>query len=98
MLGEPGRERQDGQRRVHRGRAWNERRVADEETLHVVRLAVPVDDRPRWVVSHPAAALDVRRGETGPADLRRTGGLEHVPAEAEGRADPPEPRPRGGGP
>ena len=78
VVGEPGRERHDRQRRVDGQRARDQRAVADEEALDVVRLAVPVDDRARRVVAHPARALDVRGGEPGPADLRRARGLEHV--------------------
>ena len=82
-LGDPRRERHDRQRRVHGQRARDERRVADEEPLDLVRLAVAVDHRPRRVVAHPAAALDVRRREAGPADLLRARSLEHLAAEVE---------------
>ncbi len=60
------------------------------------------------IVAHPAAALHVGGDEAGPADLRRTGRLEHVAAEPERlvdalvldrpgsrpRAAPRRPRPR----
>ena len=87
VFGDPSRERHDRQRRVHGQRARDERRVADEEALDVVRLAVAVDHRPRRVVAHPAAALDVRRREPCPADLLGARRLEHPAAEIERRIE-----------
>ena len=77
VFGDPSRERHDRQRRVHGQRARDERGVADEEPLDLVRLAVAVDHRSSRVVAHAATALDVGRREPGPADLLRARSLQH---------------------